>query len=114
MNTDKNPVDIVLAFVNALNEEDFVTAKSFLNTDFVFKGPLATREGADVYIQDMEKMRLKYQVDKTFVNDQEVCLIYKVTIGGISLPTCGLYLLKDQKLSSLTVFFDPRPALNSK
>jgi len=110
MKTNK---EIVLSFLNALNEENFDTARMLLNPSFSFKGPLGERAGADVYINDMKKMKFKYDIDKVFENKNEVCLIYDINMGkGKPIKTCGIYQLEDDKLSSLYVLFDPRPVLD--
>jgi limonene-1,2-epoxide hydrolase len=109
----ESPKDVVLSFINALNEENFETAKSYLNPTFNFNGPMGTRENADIYIEDMKKMKFKYEVEKTFENDDdEVCLIYNINMGrGEPIKTCGIYHLENSKLSSLKALFDPRPIL---
>ena len=108
----KSQEAIVQTFLNALNNEDFKTAKSCLNDDFSFTGPLGERNGADQYIGDMEKMKFKYEIEKVFSNDDEVCVIYKIDmLGKAKITTCGLYKLENNKLSSLNVIFDPRPVL---
>jgi hypothetical protein len=57
----------------------------------------------------MEKMKLKYEIDKVFVDENDVCVIYKVAIAGKKLLTSGLYHMENGKLSTLRVLFDPRP-----
>ena len=109
MKTNK---EVVLSFINALNEENFDAARKLLNRSFSFEGPLGEREGADVYVNDMKKMKFKYDIDTVFENKNEVCLIYDINMGnGKSIRTCGIYRLEDAKLSSLQVLFDPRPVL---
>ena len=109
MKTNK---EVVSSFLNALNKEDFGAARKYLNPGFNFKGPLGEREGADVYINDMKKMKFKYDIDTVFENKNEVCLIYDINMGsGKSIRTCGIYRLEDARLSSLQALFDPRPVL---
>lgn len=104
--------EIVISFIEALNDENFDAARKLLNPSFSFKGPLGERDGADIYIEDMKKMKFKYDIDAVFENKNEVCLIYDITMGrGKSITTCGIYTLEDDKLSSLHVLFDPRPVL---
>lgn len=109
MKTNK---EVVLSFLNALNEENFEAARKLLNPSFSFKGPLGQRDGADVYIEDMKKMKFKYGIEKVFENKNEVCLIYDINMGsGKPIRTCGIYRLAGAKLSSLQALFDPRPVL---
>jgi predicted ester cyclase len=103
--------EIVLSFIDALNEEDFHSARSLVADSFTFSGPLGFRSGANSYFQDMERMRLKYSIEKAFADGDEVCVLYDITMAGKSVYACGLYRFIDGKIVSLRVVFDPRPLL---
>jgi len=110
--TASNAKEVVLNFINALNEEDFETARACLSEDMVFDGVLGHRDSAEVYISDMKKMKFKYKIKKAFEDDTDVCLLYDIDMGGKNtLFTCGWYQIKDNKIKSLKVVFDPRPVL---
>ena len=51
--------ELVLDLIHALNEEDFDSAKNCLTEDFTFVGVMGTRKGADSYIEDMKKIKIK-------------------------------------------------------
>jgi hypothetical protein len=106
----------VLSFIDALNREDFDSARKLVNENLSFIGPLGTRDGADVYVKDMERLRLKYDVKKTFVESKDVCLIYDITFNKDhgAVYSCGMYHLEGGKISSIRVVFDPRPLLEPK
>ncbi|MDN5286123.1 MAG: nuclear transport factor 2 family protein [Mucilaginibacter sp.] len=103
--------EVVLAFVDALNGEDFKTAGTYLTKDMTFKGVLGSRDGAEAYMKDMEHMKLKYKVKKSVAEKDDVCLIYDLTMSGTTLLGYGWYHVEDGKISSLNVMFDPRPIL---
>ena len=103
--------EVVLSFIDALNADDFKSARMYLNDDLVFKGVMGSRDGADVYMQDMKKMKFKYELKNSFVNRRDVCLIYDINMSGSVIRTCGLYHVKDGKITSIRVIFDPRPLL---
>lgn len=112
MDSLKKSKEIVLSFLNAMNKEDFNEAKSHLNENFTFKGPLGTRNGSEIYISEMKKMKFKYEIDIVFANENDVCVIYNIDMfGKDKILNCGLYHLENDKISSLKVIFDPRPAL---
>lgn len=106
-----NAKDVVLACIKALNEEDFDMARTFANDDMTFEGVLGSRNGADAYFQDMKQMRLKYAIRIAFMEGDDVCLLYDLTMSGITLFGCGWYHVENGKISSLKVVFDPRPVL---
>jgi hypothetical protein len=76
-----------------------------------FTGVLGTREGAEAYMQDMRKMKMKYDVKKAFADDNEVCLFYDITLGNITFFSAGWYKVNGDKIKSFRVVFDPRPLL---
>lgn len=104
--------NIVISCITALNAEDFKTARKYVSDNFSFVGVLGSREGAEAYFNDMEKMKLKYDVKKTFVDGNDVCLLYDLAISGIKIFGCGWYHLEGDKINSLRVVFDPRPVLS--
>ncbi len=103
--------DIVLSLLDAINKEDFKTARTYVTNDFKFIGVLGSRDGADAYFKDMEQMKFKYEIKKAFTNENDVCILYEINMSGKKIFCCGWYHLKDDKISSLRVIFDPRPLL---
>lgn len=111
---EKGTKEIVLALIDAINKEDFQTARALVTNDFKFNGVLGMRDGADAYFKDMEHMKLKYEVKKTFSDGNDACVLYDIEMAGKKIFCCGWYHLKDQKVSSLRVVFDPRPVLEAQ
>ena len=101
--------EVVLTFLDAMNNEDFKTARHYLSDDMVFDGVLGHREGADIYVDDMKKMKFKYKVLKAFVDEEDVCVLYDIDMSGETIYTAGWYKVRDNKIKSLKVVFDPRP-----
>lgn len=108
-----NAKEIVMSCINALNEEDFDKARKFVNENMRFIGVLGSRNGAEEYFADMRKMKLKYHIKKVFENGDDVCLLYDLDISGISIFGCGWYHVRNGKIDTLQVVFDPRPILES-
>jgi hypothetical protein len=108
---ETEPKTTVLAFLQALNDENFDKARKYANDNLKFKGVLGSRDNADSYFADMKKMRLKYEVLKVFQNAQEVCVFYNINMAGTEVLTCGWYQLLHGKISNIRVIFDPRPVL---
>lgn len=109
--TTHNSKAVVLSFIQALNAEDFDLARTQLHDDMSFKGVMGERNGADTYISDMQKMKLKYDIQKIFVDNNEVCLWYNIMMENNNILSCGWYKLEDEKIKSFQVVFDPRPLL---
>ena len=103
----------VLSYIDSLNKEDFDAALELVTDDMVFTGVLGTREGAETYMQDMRKMKIKYEIKKVFADGDDVCLFYDITQGGITFFSAGWYTIVDDKIKSFRVIFDPRPVLEA-
>ena len=64
METISNSKDTVTVFIEALNQEDFDSARKYVTDNLKFIGAMGQRDGGDVYIADMKKMKLKYKLKK--------------------------------------------------
>jgi limonene-1,2-epoxide hydrolase len=111
--TKNSSKEVVMSFVNALNSEDFDAARKCVSDDMSFRGVLGSRDGAEAYFKDMKNMKFKYDIKKTFVDGNDVCLFYDINMSGKTILTCGWYHVEDGKISSLRVIFDPRPVLEA-
>jgi len=98
----------VQSFLQALNNEDFKAARNYLTNDVKFIGVMGTRDGGDVYMADMEKMKFKYDIKKVFEDDNDVSVFYDINMGGKTLFCSGWYHLSHGKIDSMKVIFDPR------
>jgi len=103
--------EIVLHFIDAMNRYDYEEARSYVTDDMSFVGVLGTRNGAEAYFNDMQKMRLQYKVVKAFSDGEDVCLIYDIDMSGKEIFCFGWYQLQNGKIKSFRVVFDPRPLL---
>ena len=111
---EQNAKNLIKSYIDALNRQDFQTARKYVADDLSFDGVLGSRQGANAYFEDMERMRLKYDVKKTFADGNDVCVLYDVMMSGVRVFTCGLYRIEAGKIRSLKVIFDPRPVLAQK
>ena len=109
------PKDIVLSFLMAMNQEDFKEARKYVSDDMKFIGVMGTRDSADAYFKDMEHMKLKYDIQKVFQDEEteEVSVFYDITMSGRKIFSSGWYKIKDEKIESFKVLFDPRPILEA-
>ena len=111
------PVDsakeVVLAFIEALNNHDYDSAREYLNDSMTFVGVLGARNGADAYMDDMSRMKFEYDIKKVFVDGYDVCLFYDINMGKATIFCCGWYHLESGKISTFRVVFDPRPVLSN-
>lgn len=113
-----NAGSVVTTYVRSWTSGDFDTARSTLHDDVAFEGPLGTANGIDDCMQGLHG--LKQIVDSAdqhqlIVDGNDVCLIYDLntnTPAG-SVPTAGWFQVRDGRIASIRVFFDPRPLVQS-
>ena len=107
----KKPEEVVLDFISFLNLEDFDAAREQLSSDMVFNGVMGSRDGAEAYMNDMKKMKFKYEIKKIVADDSDACVLYEIDMSGKKLLCSGWYHVHSGKINSFTVLFDPRPLL---
>jgi hypothetical protein len=105
--------EVVLGLGQALNDENFQIARGFVSDDMKYIGPFGVRDGAEAYLQEIQRLRLKFDIQKVFVDDRDVCALYNIAVSGITLFACGWFHVKDGRVSSLRVTFDPSPLLHN-
>jgi len=104
--------ETVLAFIEAMNKTDYREARNYTSDEMKFVGVLGTRDGAEAYFKDMEKMRLRYKIRRVWVDKEDVCLFYEINMSGNFVPAFGWYTLENGKIVSIRVIFDPQPILD--
>lgn len=108
-----NAGEVVNAFLKAMNNEDFNAARKYARDDMKFVGVLGSRDGADAYFQDMEKMKFKYEIKRMFTDNDDVSVFYDINMGDNTIFSSGWYHVIDGKINNIRVVFDPRPLLES-
>jgi hypothetical protein len=103
----------VLDCMQAINEEDFTTARGLVWDNFVFDGVMGRRDSADAYFADLPKMKMRYHVLQSFAKGLDVCVLSNLTIGDKpEIFCCSWYKFRQGGIASLKVVFDPRPLLD--
>jgi SnoaL-like domain len=105
--------ELVLSLARALNAEDFQAARDYLADNLTFVGVFGSHEGAEPFIQDMERLRLKFDVARLFGDGEDICMFYNLTASGVTLFASGWFQVREGKVSSVRIVFDPRPLLAS-
>jgi hypothetical protein len=104
---------VVLKLGTAINEESFQAARLYVADDIKYEGPFGARVGAEAYLGEIERLRLKFHIQRIFADQEHVCVLYEIDSAGITVFACGWFQIKGGKVGSLKVTFDPRPLLLS-
>lgn len=108
------PSDIVMACVQAVNNNDFAAARKLVTDDMAFTGVMGATIGGDAYIDYLEAKQIKYKVHHVFASGNTVCLIYDLLMGEHNIYGSAVYTVDNGRISTLRVVFDPRPLLANK
>ncbi|MDV3293193.1 MAG: hypothetical protein LYZ70_02880 [Nitrososphaerales archaeon] len=106
--------EIVLGYQQALGSNDWKGARRYLKDNMTFRGPLASHDGPELYLEDLKKLHpiIKgVEMKKVFVDDGDVCLLYDMitnTPAGTAFIS-EWYHVEGDKIASLRVVFDARP-----
>ena len=102
---------VVLGLGKALNDENYNAARSYVSDGMMYVGPFGSRDGADAYLHEMERVHLKFDILKIVAENTDVCVMYDITVSGITLFACGWFQVEAGTVTSMRVTFDPRALL---
>ena len=106
--------EIVESYQAALGKGDFATARTLMQDNMTFQGPLDTFNKADDYLEALKKLASIIQridLKKVFVDGEDVCVLYDMvtnTPAGTAF-IAEWYQVKGGKITALRAVFDARP-----
>ena len=110
MQTKNNPMEVVLSYVKALDNQDYDAAGNFLNNGIRIKGPSGESfSNKKEFIDMLRQYHGKYDVKKVFADEDDVCLLYDLATSIATVFMCSWYKVKEGKIASIQTVFDPRP-----
>jgi len=104
LNLAKQFLDI---FYSGKNLDDLYR---LVTDNFSFYGPLYQYNSAQAYIEALKNdppNDLHYFILQEYENQTSVCLIYQFSKPGIQLPMTQLFEFQEEKISKITLIFDP-------
>jgi limonene-1,2-epoxide hydrolase len=112
--TNTSASEIVESYRTALGKGDFAAARTFVQDNMVFEGPLDTFNKADDYLAANKKLASIIQridLKKVFVDGDDVCVLYEMvtnTPAGTAF-IAEWYQVKGGKIAYMRAVFDARP-----
>lgn len=88
---EDNARGLVVRFIESLSQNDLKSARNCVNDDFEYISPLGNYDRAEPFFKRMEASPLKFNIKKTFVDGNEVCVFVDVPLGSLTLLACGWY-----------------------
>jgi len=110
MEPQQSAREIVMSYLNAMDNRDYDSARNYLGESVLIKGPAGEAfRSPDEFISMMQKQRGKYDIKKIFADGNDVCVLYDFITQKITSFFCSWYQVKDGKIISIQTVFDPRP-----
>jgi ketosteroid isomerase-like protein len=112
--TDNDAAALAATYFRAWKARDFGEFRSVLADDVTFTGPLGQAGNADECVQGirgMSQIMTDVVVRKVFVNGADILTWFDLhtKVTDDPLPVANWTHVKDGKISSIRVTFDPRP-----
>jgi SnoaL-like domain len=111
------PAHVGAAYFEAWKRGDFAAVRSILAEDATFEGPLGLAANADECVEGLKRMSAimtDVVVTKTFTDGPDVLTWFELhTVSTEPLPVVNWRHVRDGKIASIRVTFDPRPLTGS-
>lgn len=111
MQTVTDPKALVLAYLEAYEEQDFDRVAELLDPEVEFQGPGAPIQGAAPYIAALRRLSpvlLRNDVKKVFVDGDDICVIYDFvtnTPAG-AVPSIEWHTVEGGRIRAVRLLFD--------
>jgi limonene-1,2-epoxide hydrolase len=106
--------EIVESYRAALGTGDFATARTLMQDNMTFQGPLDTFNTADQYLEASKRLASiieRIDIKRMFADGDDVCILYDMvtnTPAGTAF-IAEWYQVQDGKIVALRAVFDARP-----
>jgi len=109
MQARSSSLEVVMAYINALDSQDYDAAMTHLHDNVRIRGPAGETYGKPYdFIEMLRKYRGKYDIKKAFADGDDVCLLYDLKTNGPTVFMSSWYQVKQGKIVSIQTVFDPR------
>lgn len=109
MSAKSSSLEVVIAYINALDSQDYDAALNHLDDKVRIRGPAGETFGKPYdFIEMLRKYRGKYDIKKAFADGDDVCLLYDLKTNGPMVFMSSWYQTRQGKIVSIQTVFDPR------
>lgn len=109
MQSTANSKDIVLSYIEAMYSGKYDLVKTYLADSVRVIGPSGENfRSPEEFIAMMRKQGGKYELKKTFVDGNDVCLLYDFVTPSFRTFFSSWYKVKDGKIIFIHTVFDTK------
>ena len=101
--------DIVQEYITKLDNFEYENAKIYLSDKIKISGPAGEQfTNPDDFITMLENFKGKYDVQKVFFDDNEVCVLYNLRTDSVVTFMSSWYKIESEKIISIKTIFDSK------
>ena len=105
----EEPEKVVMSYIKALDEQDYELAGKYLNNNVRIQGPDGESFRSPVeFVEMLRHFRGKYDVKKSFADENDVCLLYDLKTPATTVFMCSWYQVNEGRITVIRTVFDPR------
>ena len=105
----QTPKEIVMAYIGALDGQQYEKALDYLHDRVRIRGPAGETFGKPLdFIEMLRNYHGRYDVKRVFADGDDVCVLYYLATNGPTVFMSSWYQVKDGKIASIHTVFDPR------
>lgn len=85
--------EVVLGLGKAMNDQNYEAARRYVSDDMKYVDPFGSRDGAEVYLNELEHLRLKFDIQEISLTTKTyACCTTALSRGLRDLPVAGFRL----------------------
>lgn len=109
MASKEGSLGVVMAYIEALDDYRYDDALKQLHENVKVRGPAGETFGNPAgFITMLQRYKGTYDIKKTFVDGDDVCIFYDLKTGESTVFMSSWYRVEDGKISSISTVFDPK------
>jgi len=102
------PREVVMSYIEALDNQRYEKAMAFLNEGVRIRGPAGETFGKPSdFVEMLRKYRGRYHLKKVFDDGPDVCVLYVLETAGSKVYMSSWYQVREGKIVSIQTVFDP-------
>ncbi len=106
------PLELAFKYLEIFfSGENLDELKNLLAEDLSFTGPLFKFSSAEVYVKSLKEdppKGMKYEIIKTFADDDSVCVIYNMSKGKFVTPMAQYFEMENSKIKKIILIFESK------
>ncbi len=108
MSDENSSLEVVMAYISALDRQDYDAALTHLHEKVRIRGPAGETFGKPLnFIEMLRRYKGRYDVKKVFSDGNDVCLLYDLKTVGPTVFMSSWYQVRDRMIVSIHTVFDP-------